>query len=156
MKITKMVRLVTALSLIAVAAMGVHNGIKAKESCEKLQAKCDSLKENLAELRTTVNTLTEQIRTQCAKLDSVAAQAKECAANDSENDIQNMPREDDVQYYIVREYKGYIGVFDHEGELIREENIAVSVLPAPDRQDLEIGIRVDSEKELNRLLEDLK
>jgi hypothetical protein len=156
MKITKMVRLVTALSLVTVAAIGVHNGIKTSESYEKLQIKYDGLKESISEMRVAVNTLTEQLRTQCAKLDTVAEQAAECIANDSGNAMKDPSSEDDGQYYIVREYKGYIGVFDNEGGLIREENIAVSVLPAPDRQDLEIGIRVDSEKELNELLEDLK
>lgn len=160
MKITKMVRLVTALSLITVSALGIHNAIKARENCEKLQTKYDALKESVSELRATVNTLAEQIKTQRAKLDAAIEQAKECAATDFENETEVSDDKDTKQnsreFYIVREYKGIIGVFDGAGKLIREENVAVAVLPAPDRQDLEIGIRVESEDELNELLENFE
>lgn len=62
---------------------------------------------------------------------------------------------DTVDYYVLREYNGKIGIFigdDTEPELIK--NVRVSSLPEADRRLLAQGIQVSDRKELNRLIED--
>ena len=57
--------------------------------------------------------------------------------------------------YLLKSSDGRITVFDNKsGKILRKTDTLVSILPEGDREMLEIGIKVKSEKELNRLLED--
>ncbi len=64
----------------------------------------------------------------------------------SDNDEGGLP-------YTVREHNGVIGIFDDCEELIRSIYKEVASLPAPDRQSLLLGIRAESESELEKILE---
>ena len=55
--------------------------------------------------------------------------------------------------YTVREYKGIIGIFDDGDELVRSIDKKVSSLSAPDRQSLLLGIRAESESELEKIID---
>lgn len=55
--------------------------------------------------------------------------------------------------YTVREYNGIIGIFDDEEEFVRSIDKKVASLSAPDRQSLLLGIRAESESELEKILE---
>jgi hypothetical protein len=46
--------------------------------------------------------------------------------------------------YVVATYRGIIGVFDGEGNLLRTVNVSVSTLPATDREALDDGIQAAS------------
>ena len=46
--------------------------------------------------------------------------------------------------YVVAEYRGIIGVFDGEGNLLRTVNVSVSTLPDADRAALADGIQAMS------------
>ncbi|MBQ8408723.1 MAG: hypothetical protein IJY39_07645 [Clostridia bacterium] len=157
MKITRITRTVTTLALLAITALSVCTSMRAKESYEEMKKECTALKERLSDMRITVNNLTEQIKTHRAQLDLALDVTKECLSQgDREAEVESDGASDDKVFYTVREYKEAVGIFDAQGKLLREENIPVSSLPADDRQSLEIGIRVDSEEELERLLEDLR
>lgn len=57
--------------------------------------------------------------------------------------------------YILRASDGRIAVFDNKsGKIVRKTDTLISILPEGDREMLEKGIKVRSEKELKRLLED--
>ena len=56
--------------------------------------------------------------------------------------------------YTVREYQGYVAVFEKEKEP-HITDTAVASLPQSDRGKLKKGISIYSEKELKALLEDL-
>jgi len=56
--------------------------------------------------------------------------------------------------YIIKEHNGNIGIFSSEGELINTINVAVITLPIEERQRINNGIKVTSEKELYSIIED--
>lgn len=62
------------------------------------------------------------------------------------------------QYYVVREYEGYVAVFyttEQNGTFLKEiTDSLVSVLPEDERAKLKTGINVTGNDALNRLLED--
>lgn len=57
--------------------------------------------------------------------------------------------------YVVAEHRGIIGLFDHEGRLLRTVNVFVMTLPEADRTALTAGIPVSSLEEGEALLEAL-
>lgn len=60
-----------------------------------------------------------------------------------------------VYPYELKASEGRIAVFDNKsGKIIRKTDTLVSILPEGDREMLKNGIKVRSEKELKRLLED--
>ena len=56
--------------------------------------------------------------------------------------------------YRMTEYRGHIGIYDHEGSLKSEVMVQVDQLPQPDQKRLREGILLQSERELYALLED--
>ena len=56
--------------------------------------------------------------------------------------------------YILTVSDGVIVVKNKENRIVKKTDTIVSVLPKQDRENLEKGIKVKSEKELSRLLED--
>lgn len=60
----------------------------------------------------------------------------------------------DKKQWTVREYGEKIGVFDEADELIDIIDVYTKTLPEADRLMLKEGIVIDSEKELNSLIED--
>ena len=64
-----------------------------------------------------------------------------------------------VQYeqkisYVLKEHNGKIGIFTESGKLYSIIDVAVVTLPINERQRLENGIKISSEKELYSLIED--
>lgn len=61
----------------------------------------------------------------------------------------------DGDLYIVREYKGHIGIF-HDGEDLpfEEINVDVSIFPQADQDLLKKGIRARGTAELTSIIED--
>ena len=55
--------------------------------------------------------------------------------------------------YILSEYQGVIGVFDHGGTLLKTVNVFVMTLPDAERTRLEVGIPAYSYAELCSLIE---
>ena len=53
----------------------------------------------------------------------------------------------------VRVYKGGIGVYDCNGELVECFEADISLLPSDDRKNLETGIMFDSERDMREFLE---
>lgn len=57
--------------------------------------------------------------------------------------------------YEIKSSDGKVAVFDNKsGEIIRKTDTLISILPEGDREMLKKGIKVRSDKELKRLLED--
>lgn len=57
--------------------------------------------------------------------------------------------------YTLTEKDGVIVViYNRNGNIVKETDTLLSVLPIQDQQKLKQGIQVDSEKELSRLLQD--
>ena len=151
MKIAKMIRTVTALALLAFAAVSIRTSMMAKEGCDELQDCCEELNGRIEEMRTMMGSLSDQIKRQSEQLDVMHKEANDCMA-----DSEEKTERESVSCFIVREYEGIIGVFDESNHLVRCENVTVSSLSDSDRQDLEIGIRVESTEELEKLIEDMK
>lgn len=58
-------------------------------------------------------------------------------------------------FYMVREYKGHIGLFKNNDTVPYEEiQINVDIFPEIDQKLLREGIRANSRQELNRIIED--
>ncbi len=61
----------------------------------------------------------------------------------------------ETEYWIIKEYEGHPAVFNGKDENPAEIlDISISSLPSTDRMLLREGIRVYSENELSRLIED--
>ncbi len=62
--------------------------------------------------------------------------------------------DEDIRIWIVKEYFEQIGVFNEDGELVRMIEIYVKTLPEADRILLREGIKLNSDKALEALIED--
>ena len=59
------------------------------------------------------------------------------------------------EFYILKEYNGKIAVYSSNSDKPREiTNASTAKLPKNDQEALKDGIKAESKKELNRLLED--
>lgn len=57
--------------------------------------------------------------------------------------------------YTLREYEGQIAVFSDDSEMpVKVFDTAVSALPKSDREQLKLGITVETPEELQKLIED--
>lgn len=55
--------------------------------------------------------------------------------------------------YVISTYRGIIGIFDADGQLLRTVNVSVDTLPEVDRQALSQGLRVDGWPEMLKMIE---
>ncbi len=62
--------------------------------------------------------------------------------------------EEKKEEYLVREYRGQIGVFSADGTLLEILDTYVKTLPEADRVLLGEGISIKTKEELNSLIED--
>lgn len=142
MKIARAACSLASTVFVVTASVGIVYSIaRTKESFDKMTLTCNSLKNRISEMRSSMNSLSDQL--------------KECRAQISSMNSER-EKEEDKPKYTVREHKGLVGVFDDKNALIREVDTAVSALSAADRQNLLIGIRVNGEDELERVLSSLK
>ena len=75
----------------------------------------------------------------------------------AENDVPpSAPEtsEPDEKIWIVREYRGQIGIFSEDDTLVKTINVYIKTLPETDRILLKEGIRVTSERQLYSIIED--
>lgn len=96
-------------------------------------------------LKRSVNTVTETVI------------EKEIVYVYAENDIlpsEPEQSEPDEKIWIVREYRGQIGIFSEDDTLVRTINVYIKTLPETDRILLKEGIRVTSERQLYSIIED--
>ena len=96
-------------------------------------------------LKRSVNTVTETVT------------EKEIVYVYAENDIlpsEPEQSEPDEKIWIVREYRGQIGIFSEDDTLVRTINVYIKTLPETDRILLKEGIRVTSERQLYSIIED--
>lgn len=57
--------------------------------------------------------------------------------------------------YTLREYEGQIAIFSDDSEMpVKVFDTAVSALPKSDREQLKLGITVETPEELQKLIED--
>jgi hypothetical protein len=56
--------------------------------------------------------------------------------------------------YLMCDYHGDIGIFDLDGNLIKTLNVATVTLPIAEREKLSVGFYIDSDTELQKIIED--
>lgn len=167
MKFTKAIQTLSVLSLMATAVYSVYTSVQMKKTHEELLSSNNEIKRRLLDVRTTVGILSAQVKSCQSSIESLHGEAKESCLCGSENhECDDMNNEDQGEFcsadengkecYIVREYNGLVGVFGSDEDLMREENIMVATLSDADRQSLALGIRVQSQADLDELIEDLK
>lgn len=66
--------------------------------------------------------------------------------------VQSPDQEGCDAVYVLAEYQGMIGVFDHYGKLLQTVNVFVMTLPEAERAALEIGIPAYSYEDLCTIL----
>ena len=64
------------------------------------------------------------------------------------------PDSEEAPGYLVKEYRGQIGIFSSDGTLLEILDTYIKTLPEADRTLLGEGIWVESRKALNSLIED--
>ena len=70
-------------------------------------------------------------------------------------ETDNEPTSETVsEEYLIKEYRGQIGIFSAEGKLLEIIDTYVKTLPEADRALLGEGISVKTKAELNSLIED--
>lgn len=155
--------LVVSLGGSAVAASAV---VAVNNALEELRTR--SLNDNLS-LRSRINQLESVV---AEKLPELADRAMEviAPADGSPEDEDEVVGMDEVTSpamhaaadaddapaeagYLIREYNGIIGVFDADGLLLRTVNVAVSTLPACDREALDEGITAATFEEMNSIVD---
>ena len=146
MKIARAACSLASTVFVVTASVGIVYSIaRTKESFDKMTLTCNSLKNRISEMRSSMNSLSDQLKECRAQMSSMNSERE-----------KEREKEEDKPKYTVREHKGLVGVFDDKNALIREVDTAVSALSAADRQNLLIGIRVNGEDELERVLSSLK
>ena len=85
---------------------------------------------------------------------TASAQSEETTTFESTEEETIAVAESVFETLIVKEHLGKIGIFKSEGEAIHIIDVYTKTLPEADRQLLEEGIWVSSQKELNSLIED--
>jgi len=65
------------------------------------------------------------------------------------------------EHYSLKDINGYIGIYkldknDNEAELVKVTNISTEYLPETDLIKMKNGIKVYTDKELNKMLEDFE
>jgi hypothetical protein len=149
MKFAKIVKNTATLTLIGVSAMGIYVGIKSKELLIEATEMIDGLQQKIANLNININLLSEQI-------DEIHSE-KIINKNDASESADEKLTNDQSEFiYTLRFSNNMIGIFDQEDKLVKEESIRPDDLPTPEKENLKIGIRVRSEKELNEFLSDLR
>jgi len=70
--------------------------------------------------------------------------------------VENVVKEETVieEWYLIREYEGIIGVFDHDGNLIQTFTVYIKTLPQKDQTLLKNGIEIRSKADLLDLIQD--
>lgn len=159
MKITKSVRRLGTAVLLTLGAVSYYAGIRARDAYEEMKVNYRTLMRKIADVRESLDVLSGKI----SEFDADSGKKQVNARQDSEKkeysdeniNVTRVERDGGGNgYYTVREYKGIVGVFDERGRILREEDVMVASLSPDDRQSLELGIRVKTEEELERLLED--
>jgi hypothetical protein len=149
MKFAKIVKNTATLTLIGASAMGIYVGIKSKELLIEATEMIDGLQQKIANLNININLLSEQI-------DEIHSE-KIINKNDASESADEKLTNDQSEFiYTLRFSNNMIGIFDQEDKLVKEESIRPDDLPTPEKENLKIGIRVRSEKELNEFLSDLR
>lgn len=149
MKFAKIVKNTATLTLIGASAMGIYVGIKSKELLIEATEMIDGLQQKIANLNININLLSEQI-------DEVHSE-KIINKNDASESADEKLTNDQSEFiYTLRFSNNMIGIFDQEDKLVKEESIRPDDLPTPEKENLKIGIRVRSEKELNEFLSGLR
>lgn len=149
MKFAKIVKNTATLTLIGASAMGIYVGIKSKELLIEATEMIDGLQQKIANLNININLLSEQI-------DEIHSE-KIINKNDAPESADEKLTNDQSEFiYTLRFSNNMIGIFDQEDKLVKEESIRPDDLPTPEKENLKIGIRVRSEKELNEFLSDLR
>ncbi len=150
MKLVKMARFATVTALLSASLLSAYSNYKAKESYNKMRSGMNDLKNRIFDLRTVINSLTRQLKAQNASI---------CDADGSNmgiNQSDAQPQDNKIEtHYTVKDHNGMVGVYNEENLLVDEKSIVIASLPASDRQDLSIGIKVNSDKELDKLLDEL-
>ncbi len=146
MRFAKMARFATATALLSASLLSAYSNYKAKESYNKMRSSINDLKNRIFDLRTVTNTLTRQLKSQNTAINN--------SVYSEQDDIQSQDHEIETRY-TVKDHNGMVGVYNEENLLVYEKNIVIASLPASDRQDLSIGIKVNSDKELDTLLYEL-
>lgn len=149
MKFAKIVKNTATLTLIGASAMGIYVGIKSKELLIESTEMIDGLQKKIANLNININLLSEQI-------DEIHSE-KIINKNDASESADEKLTNDQSEFiYTLRFSNNMIGIFDQEDKLVKEESIRPDDLPTPEKENLKIGIRVRSEKELNEFLSGLR
>ena len=149
MKFAKIVKNTATLTLIGASAMGIYVGIKSKELLIEATEMIDGLQQKIANLNININLLSEQI-------DEIHSE-KIINKNDASESADEKLTNDQSEFiYTLRFSNNMIGIFDQEDKLVKEESIRPDDLPTPEKENLKIGIRVRSEKELNEFLSGLR
>ena len=150
MKLAKMARFTTAVAIFSASLLSAYSNYKAKESYDKMRSSINDLKNKIFDLRTVTNTLTRQLKAQNTAI-------YEAYSSDMDIDQPDAQSQDNEikTHYTVKEHNGLVGIYNEENLLVDEKSIVIASLPASDRQDLSIGIKVNSDKELEELLEEL-
>ena len=73
--------------------------------------------------------------------------------SDSETNAETETGYDEMSF-LVKSYKGKIGIFSNNGELIQIIDVYTKTLPIADREMLEEGITINNVDELRDIIED--
>ncbi len=157
MKISKLVRLSAAFALFSVSILSIYSNFKAVAAYDKMRSSANDLKRRMSDMRDAANQLSKQMKVQNRHTEELIEVLSEVAdANYEMNMVDESGDEKSSVFYTVKEYDGIIGVFNEENELVDEENLVVASLSQSDRKDLEIGIKVKGDIELEKLLDGIK
>lgn len=138
MKISKMVRATTVITLLTATVMNAYIHYRTNESYNKLRVSISDLKNRMYELRAVTNAISRQTS-------AVRHESHSCEIKESKNDT--------VKYKIINR-DGMLGIYNAEDKLVGRR-IINAALPDSKVNALKRGITVSGETELDRLLEGL-
>ena len=140
MKFTKMVRIITVITLLTASIMNAYIQYRTNESYNKLRISINDLKSRMYELRALTNSISRNIhanKPEPLPVDGMCTNSQIC----------------DAKYTVINK-NGVLGIFNAEDQLVGKRTIE-SELSENQIQKLKEGIKVMGECELDSLLHSL-
>lgn len=146
-------KLFTTLTLLGFVGISV---VSAREN-ERLKQEVRAMKNTLKRMKKQIFEMRESI-----DLVNKGDAGGFTTAFKMRTDEEDSPEESDVafeeksEFYTVREYNGMIGIFDDGDELVQMIDRSITSFDAPDRQSLLLGVRAESDSELEKIVGSFK
>ena len=151
MNFSKLVTTAAILALVGICAVNSSENHRMRQELRAMKNTLKRMKKHFSDMRESIE-ITKKSENDGF---TTAFKMRVCEEEDKVIDVSE-PFVEHSEFYIVREHNGVIGVFDDADELVRMIDRSITSFDAPDRQSLLLGVRAESDDELEQIVESFK